>query len=441
MPLHDDDSPYANPNVRWILAGGSLIALAQGILWFAPTWLIYGLGGTNTQLGLILGSTSLTGIVFSIMASGRADRQRSDRIMRLAGLLMVIGTLLLSAAQSLWMVLPGMVLSQAGFMALRPTAQALLSNSTPSAARNRVFGTQFLFFHTATAIANLLLFAIYRGQGNDIAELDTGLIRMSIWVAVICAAAGTLLNFKPRDELVLTEAQEGSVATEHRSEDKVRIGFDLQAIKADFAPGTFPIINITLLSIIFIGFGAGISVPYFPRFFFDQYDLELSDLSLAFAGLTIFTAMWGKVTSNLADRFGRVQMVVFNQLIAVGLLYSLAVYPPLAIALGTLLLRNALMNGAWPVTSSLQMEYTPRRYRSQMAALTFNIFAATFAGGQMCGGYLADRVGFWLLFLITATLYLTSTTLYWRINRHILALPPRKERASGLTAIVPPQAE
>lgn len=427
-----EHSPYANPNVRWILVGGSLIALGEGILWLAPTWLIYSLGGSNTQLGLTLGSASLIGILFSILATRWADKNRSDRVLRVASLLLVVGALVLSQAEDLWMVVPGMVLAQAGFMTLQPTAQALLSNSVPSKARNRVFGSQFLVFHVATAVANFLLFWVYQGQGNDIDKLDTNLIQSSLLLAALFAAIGTGVNFRVRDEQILTEAQEGSAASRVNPKQEVHGDTFLSRLSEQFAPGTFSIIYIILVSIVLIGLGAGTTVPYFPRFFFDEYGLNLSDLSLAFAGLTVFTAVWGKVTSNLADRFGRVKMVVVNQLLAVALLYSLALYPPLIIALGTLLLRNALMNGAWPVTSSLQMEYTPRRYRSQMSAITFNLFAGTFAISQMWGGWIADNVGFWALFTLTATLYLVSTTLYWRIQAIInyLENPDARERDS-----------
>ena len=417
-------SPYTNPNIRWIFAGGSFIALAESVLWFAPIWLIYSLGGSNTQLGIILGSASLVGIACSVGLSRWADRSRLDRVIKLASLLMVIGTLILSLAHTLVMVAVGMVISQTGFLTLEPLIQALLSNSTHSKHRNRIFGTKYLVFNIALALGNLLLFFFYRGQGTEIDELDSDLIRLSILIATGAAIIGTAFNFLLRDERFLLEAEEGNSATagspeqhgdgnlKQRGEGKP----DRNRLRRCLAPGIYPIIVITLASPVFIGLGAGTTVPYFPRFFFDIYNLDLSNLSLAFAGLTLFTGVWGKVTANLADRFGRVEMVVANQLIAVLLLYTLATYPPFVIAISVLLLRNALMNGAWPVAGSLQMEYTPRRYRSQISAITFTIFATTFAVGQACGGWLADHYGFRILFIITATLYLAATLLYWRIR-------------------------
>ena len=206
-------SPYANPNICWIFVGGSFLALAESILWFAPIWLIYTLGGSNTQLGLILGSASLAGIACSMVLSRWADKSRLDRVIRLASLLMVIGTLILSLAHTLAVVAVGMVLSQAGFLTLEPLAQALLSNSTHSKQRNRIFGTKYLVFNIALALGNLLLFFIYRGQGTEIDELDSDLIRLSILIATGAATIGMAFNFLLRDERFLLEAEQGNTMT------------------------------------------------------------------------------------------------------------------------------------------------------------------------------------------------------------------------------------
>jgi len=440
LPPPEPDSPYANPNVRWLLVGGFFLAIAISIFWFSPTWLVYSLGGSNTDLGLVMGPAILLAIALSIVASRIADRYRTDLVLWLGSLLALVGGLTLSTAHSLEMIFVGVVVAQTGFLTLRASATALLSNSLPAAARNRVFGTQFLLNTSGWAIASLILFVIYQGQGTDIEELDSDLIRLSLLVGAAFAMVGVTLNFLVRDRQTLSEEDEGSVATDH---DRNRPSGDepgstgWQALRERFAPGALPIIMISLTALVIIGFGAGTSVPYFPRFFFDIYELDLSELSLAFAALTVATAIWGKMTANLADRFGRVEVIVANQVVAVLLLYSLAAYPPFWLALSTLLLRNALMNGAWPVQNSLQMEYTPRRYRSQISALSQNCFQVTFAVGQINGGLIIDGPGFRYAFIITASTYLVATMLIWRIKGLMAAaskarIPPTRKGPSVL---------
>ena len=434
-------SPYANPNVRWLLWGGFFQAIAISIFRFSPTWLVYSLGGSNTDLGLIMGPAILLAIGLSVGASRIADRNRTDQMLWMGSLLALLGGLILSRARSLELIFIGVVVAQTGFLTLRASTTALLSNSISSEARNRIFGTQFLMNTTGWAIASLILYVIYQGQGTVIEELDSDLIRLSLLVGAVFATVGVLLNFMVRDRQTLREEDEGSVASDHDHSRRSEVEPEYrgrESLRDRFAPGALPIIIISLGALVIVGFGAGTSVPYFPRFFFDVYGLDLSELSLAFAALTVATAIWGKVTANLADRFGRVEVIVANQAVAVLLLYSLAAYPPFWLALSTLLLRNALMNGAWPVQNSLQMEYTPRRYRSQISALSQNCFQVTFAIGQINGGMVIDGPGFRYAFIITASTYLVATMLVWRVKRLMLkaekarGTPPARKGASLL---------
>jgi len=356
-----------------------------------------------------------------------ADRFRTDAVLWVGGGLSLIGGLILSRANSLAMVFMGMVMAMGGFFTLRPPSTALLSNSVHATHRNRVFGTQFMLNTSGWAIGNIILFFIFQGQGTDVEELDRSLIRLSLLIGTGFALAGALINLLVRDRNVLHEQDEGSVATSHSQRRSNGIEGGWTGFKARFAPGVFPIVLITLTTPFIIGFGAGTTVPFLPRFFFDVYDLDLADLSLAFAGLTIATAFWGKLSANLADRYGRIEIIVANQMVAVVLLYILASYPPFLLALCTLILRNALMNGAWPIYNSLQMEYTPRRYRSQVSALTTNSFSATFAIGQMNGGLMVDGAGFYLAFFTTATLYLVGTLMMWRIRSLMGRIPSSED--------------
>ncbi|MCH8908505.1 MAG: MFS transporter, partial [Candidatus Heimdallarchaeota archaeon] len=189
--------------------------------------------------------------------------------------------------------------------------------------------------------------------------------------------------------------------------------------RRDFAPGSLSILFLTLMAAFLIGFGAGITIPFLPRFFFDVYEVDLADLSLIFALLTIITAIWGKINANLADKYGRVELIVINQMVSVTLLIVLSFYPPLAFAFLVLIIRNAVMNGVGPVNAAIQMEYTPRKYRSQINALNTLAWAFLFSIGQIIGGYLVDTYGFWLPIRLTAGFYFLATVAYWRIKSYL----------------------
>ncbi len=421
-------SPYANSNVRWILTSEGVIAVAMCIFWFSTTWLIYRLGGSNTDVGVIQGGAFLSGITISLLVSHLADRFRADVVLWVGGWVSLLGGLILARADSLGMVFVGMLMAMGAYFVVRPPSMALLSNSVSSIHRNRVFGTQFLIGTSGLAIGNVILFFILQGQGTDMEELDKNIIRLSLLIGSGFALISAFVNLLVRDEHVLHESEEGSVATTHSQKQSGNDTGGWTGFKAHLAPGVLPIIMIAIIATFVLGFGSGVTVPFMPRFFFDIYDLELADLSLAFAGMTIVTAFWGKSSTHLADRYGRVEIIVASQMVVVLLLFILSAYPTFLLALSILILCNALIAGTEPVYDSLQMEYTPRRYRSQLSALAASGSTAMFAIGQMNGGFMVDNIGFYLAFCVSALLYFVSALLVWRLKGLTKKVPSSSDK-------------
>lgn len=407
---------YSNRNVRLILIAGFFYAVAGSVFWFSPTWLVYSLGGDNADLGRILGTATLLSIVASFISSIFADRYRRDVMIWIGALFSLTGLFGLSSSFTLDQLFLFQIITASGFSMIQPPIGSLFADSIPAYNRNRLFGTQFFLNTLSSASANMIPFILFRGTEADLSSVDPDLLRLSLRIGLGFLLVAGLAIALVRDKYSITVEEEGSVATKYRVE---KSDSDVtKSFRQHFAPTALPILTIALGSTVFIGFGAGITVPYFPRFFFDIYELDLSDLSLVFAGLTVLTAVWGKVTADLADRFGRIELIVVNQALAVVLLYILATYPPLGLALLTLYIRNAVMNGTGPLNTAILMEYTPRQYRS-MATAIFNIgWSGLFGVGQIAGGILVEATDFWVNFTITATLYLISTLMLWRIKHY-----------------------
>ncbi len=135
--------------------------------------------------------------------------------------------------------------------------------------------------------------------------------------------------------------------------------------------------------------------------------------------MSVFTAIWGKVISNLADRYGQIELIVVNQLVSVTLLFVLSTYPPVFLAFSTLVIRNAVMNGVGPIANAVLMEYTPRIQRAKITALNQVSWQVSFSIGNIIGGIVVDSIGFRIPIITTASLYLISTILYWQIRRVI----------------------
>lgn len=418
-------SSYSNPNVKLILIGGIFSSIGFSILWFSTTWLIYGLGGSNSDLGAILGLATLIGLVGSLIISSLADRYRRDRLIWLGAGLSLLGSYLLATSDTIDEVFVGQIFVSLGSSSTFPIIGALFADSVPAKNRNKVFGTQFFMANSASALGNLVGYFIFKGMdADDVETLDVELIKYSIFIAVGTQLIALLFMLLLSDSNIVSEAEEGTVASKyvkktHFEEPEIkRKWYKVKLIdRTEFAPGSLEILFLSLTSAYLIGFGAGISIPYFPRFFFDIYDIDLANLSILFGFVQIITAIWGKVNANLADKYGRVELIVANQFVSVTLLVMLATYPPITFALLALIVRNAAMNGVGPVATAIQMEYAPRKYRSKINALNMVSWALLFSIGQIIGGRLVDKYEFRPPILITASLYLLATLSYWRIKK------------------------
>ncbi|MCE7737689.1 MAG: MFS transporter [Candidatus Heimdallarchaeota archaeon] len=404
---------------------GIFSSIGSSILWFSTTWLIYGLGGSNSDLGRILGLATLIGLAGSLLISGFADTFRRDVLIWVGGLFLMVGSYMLATSNNLDDVFVGQIIVSIGGSSLFPTLGALFADSIPAKNRNRVFGTQFLLSNSASAVGNLVGYFIFRGMDADVIEsLDVDLIKYSILIATVTQVIAFVFMLLLRDGNAVSEAEEGTIASNYIRENKnTRSEIRRKWYRGDlidrseFAPGSLQILLLSLISAYLIGLGAGISIPYFPRFFFDIYDIDLAELSILFAFVTLITAIWGKINANLADKYGRVELIVVNQIVSVTLLVILATYPPILFALLALIVRNAAMNGVGPVASAIQMEYSPRKYRSKINALNMVSWALLFSIGQIIGGILVDKYEFRPPILITAFLYLLATFSYWRIKK------------------------
>ncbi|RMG22046.1 MAG: MFS transporter [Methanobacteriota archaeon] len=393
---------YKNRNVRAILLSSIFNSLGFSILWFSTTWLVYALGGSNTDLGLILGIGSLMSILASILASYLADMFRKDFIILPSIGIMLLGTIFLVTASDLIDVFIGQILVSIGGGGSAPTINALFSDSLNTDERTRVFGTQFLLSEISNSFGGVLGFFFFAGMTADnIDSLDSSLIKQFISISTGSFLIVLLIGLMfLRDRHVLSEQEEKS------KKNLIEISVSHSR----------KVIALSLLSGLLIGFGAGFTIPYLPRFFFDVYKINLSNLSILMAGVSIFTAVWGKFNANLAERFGRIQLIVLNQMISVLLLLLLSTYPPVLLAFSVLVIRNAVMNGVGPIANSILMEYTPRQSRSKVSAINQVSWQVLFSVGNILGGWTVDNLGFRVPILTTAAFYFVSTLLFWQMK-------------------------
>lgn len=167
-----------------------------------------------------------------------------------------------------------------------------------------------------------------------------------------------------------------------------------------------------ILQVAFIGFGAGLVVPFFSMYL--KFMLNITDgaVGTIMAISQVGTILGGLSVTPLAKRFGRVKTVMACQLLSIPFLLSISMPQGIVIITLSFFFRSSLMNMASPIINSLAMEIVSedvRTHMSSVVSMTNNLFRAI---GIAVGGYLMYAVSYNFPYYITIICYLIGTTLF-----------------------------
>lgn len=160
---------------------------------------------------------------------------------------------------------------------------------------------------------------------------------------------------------------------------------------------------------------AGMTVKFFPVFFSQKSNVDPATFQIVFAGLSLLTLVGVIIARWLAIKVGRFQVILpayilgIASTIALGLVEKLWNHPVL-----TLTLFVVRCTSVWSVSAllgSIMADYTPKAERARWKALS-SVTAAGWSGSAMIGGWLIDRYGFAVTFVITGALQATMIPLW-----------------------------
>jgi len=135
------------------------------------------------------------------------------------------------------------------------------------------------------------------------------------------------------------------------------------------------------------------------------------------------------VAPVLADRFGKIQVVVVSQGLSVPFLILLGFSPWFWLSAGAYYIRLALMNLSNPVYQTFVMERVDPEARATVASLTSMAWNFGWALSPMISGELQVRFGFGPPFMGTIILYVIAITMYWAF--FLRQQPEKKTLLSG----------
>ncbi|OGO31387.1 MAG: hypothetical protein A2136_03025 [Chloroflexi bacterium RBG_16_54_11] len=168
-----------------------------------------------------------------------------------------------------------------------------------------------------------------------------------------------------------------------------------------------------VLPMLITSLGAGLIMPFMNVFFRVQYHQSDQVIGVMFAWGSLAMGLGLLVAPPLADRLGKIQIVVITQGISIPFLILLGFSPLFWISAVAYYIRVALMNMSAPVYQTFVMEQVEPSSRAMVASLVSMSWNFGWAISPTISGMLQVRYGFGPPFLGTIVLYIISVFLYW----------------------------
>jgi len=188
--------------------------------------------------------------------------------------------------------------------------------------------------------------------------------------------------------------------------------------RAIFAPFQYAAKNPLLLTklvlpMLLTSLGAGLIMPFMNVFFRVVHHQPDTVIGTLFAWGSLAMGIGLLIAPPLAERTGKIQLVVITQGLSIPFLILLGFSPILWVGAATYYIRLALMNMSSPVYQTFVMEHVEPSSRATVASLTSMAWNFGWAFSPTVSGWLQVRYGFGPPFIGTIILYTISVAMYW----------------------------
>ncbi|MFQ5977970.1 MAG: MFS transporter [Candidatus Heimdallarchaeota archaeon] len=367
---------------------------------------IFFLGDESVELlGLTAAAGGLAMTLFVLPSGWLSDRFRRDYVIRVASIIGLFAVIMVFFATDILGIFVALVIWGAFQGMWRPSTDALFADSVESGRRSRIYTWRHMIRQIGMSTGPFLNVGLFLVLGDT---WELGVLRTVILTGLILSVVGLLFMWWVNDEKGLGAKSE---AVEPLSNNHDRASKTVSEPDSTSNGSWKKPVLILLICNLIIGMGAGMTIRFFPIFFYEVYDwLPIAvQLIMGLVGLaTATTSFWAQRFSQ-KHGIGRVWMIFIVQGLAILCLIALIFYPPVLILIPIFIARGSLMNASQPLSRSILMDHTPRRHRgviSSASAISWGLFWNMSAA---LGGFLIGIGGYRLVFAITAGVYVIGT--------------------------------
>ena len=172
-------------------------------------------------------------------------------------------------------------------------------------------------------------------------------------------------------------------------------------------------LTMLVLPMLVTSLGAGLIMPFMNVFFREVYHQSDPAIGALFAWGSLSMGLGLLIAPPLAERMGKIQIVVITQGLSIPFLILLGFSPWFWVSAAAYLVRVALMNMSSPVYQTFVMEHVEPSARATVASLVSMSWNFGWAFSPTLSGWLQVRYGFGPPFMGTIILYIISVYLYW----------------------------
>jgi MFS family permease len=384
-------------NARFYLVSAILSGAAFGVYRLLFNFFALSLDLNQGIIGQIITINSTTALLLALPMGYLADTLGRKAALLLGGLL----TSLSIAAMVLWPS-TGMFYAMAVFMGAAQSLSAvtmapfLLENSGPEE-RTYLFSLSQGLSMTASFVGNSIggYLPTWIGQARGVEATSS------------TAYAGALGIIAAVSALALLPLL--ALRTPHLDASE----------KSLFAPIGYAIkhrrtIGRMVLPMLITSIGAGLFMPFMNIFFrvvHNQPDPVIGNV-LAWGALAMGVGLI--IAPPIAERIGKIQLVVITQGLSIPFLVILGYAPWFWMSAMAHYVRLSLMNMGGPVYNAYVMENVEPKSRAIVASLTSMAWNFGWAFSPSISGWLQVKYGFGPVYLAVIIIYTLSVFLYWK---------------------------
>lgn len=386
------------PNARLYLLNVIVVGAAMGIYRLLFNFYVLSLGFDEALLGNLVAVSSVAGLLVVLPMGYLADLLGRKTSLLLAGATtaFTIGALVLWPSQGMLLLmtaLSGVAQSLAGV-----TMSPFLMENSGEEERTYLFSFGNGLQMVSASVGNWI--------GGYLPTWVAGMLGVGISAVSVEAYGGALLVVTGAAALGLLPLMLLRTPRLERSERTV------------FAPISYAMKNPALLSKLILpmlvtSIGAGLIMPFMNVFFRQQYGQPDTVIGAMFAWGSLAMGIGLLIAPPLADRIGKIRLVVITQGLSIPFLILLGFAPWFWLSTAAYFIRVALMNMSGPVYQTYVMEHVEPSARATVASLVSMSWNFGWFISPMVSGWLQVRYGFALPFIGTIILYTVSVIMYW----------------------------